>query len=176
MIEQTNEIVRRVAHLAGRPVLRECRALLSTTPRLPGIDGRKASKSLGNAIPLSASDDEIRSKVNAMFTDPGHVRASDPGQVDGNVVFAYLRAFDEDQEAVAELEARYRRGGLGDVTVKQRLVDVLRAIIAPIRERRADASRDTDALREMIADGSAAARFTASEVLRDVRAVFALGT
>src|SRR5690348_416408 len=125
MIEQTNEIVRRLAHLAGHPVLPECRALLSSTPRLPGIDGRKASKSLGNAIELSASDAEIRAKVNAMYTDPGHVLASDPGRVEGNVVFAYLNAFDDDRDAVAELEAHYRRGGLGDVVVKRRLVDAL---------------------------------------------------
>jgi tryptophanyl-tRNA synthetase len=175
MIEQTNEIVRRLAHLAGRAVLPECRALLSTTPRLPGIDGRKASKSLGNAIALSASDDEIRAKVNAMYTDPHHVRASDPGEVDGNVVFAYLNAFDDDRAAVADLEARYRRGGLGDVSVKRRLVDVLSATIAPMRERRALLARDPAAVLDIIRDGTAVARFTASDVLRDVRALFALG-
>jgi tryptophanyl-tRNA synthetase len=174
MIEQTNEIVRKLAQLAGRAVLPECRALLSTTPRLPGIDGRKASKSLGNAISLSASDDEIRSKVNAMYTDPAHVRASDPGRVEGNVVFAYLQAFDEDRDAVTELEAQYRRGGLGDVSLKRRLFDVLRAIIGPIRERRALLERDRDAVLDIIRDGTATARFIASDVLRDVRAVFAL--
>jgi len=175
MIEQTNEIVRRVAYLAGRQVLRECRALLSETPRLPGIDGRKASKSLGNAIALSASDDEIRSKVHAMYTDPAHIRASDPGRVEGNVVFAYLNAFDEDRDAVAELEAHYRRGGLGDVALKRRLVEVLRGVIAPIRERRALVARDRGIVMDMIRDGSAIARFTASDVLHDVREVFGLG-
>ena len=103
MIEQTNEIVRRIAHIAGRQIVPECRALLSHTPRLPGVDGRKASKSLGNAIPLAATRDEIRTLVRAMYTDPGHARASDPGTVEGNVVFAYLDAFDPDGEAVAEL-------------------------------------------------------------------------
>jgi tryptophanyl-tRNA synthetase len=83
MIEQTNEIVRRLAHLAGHPLLPECRPLLSDTPRLPGIDGRKASKSLGNAIALSAAPEEIRAKVRAMFTGPGHLRASEPGRVEG---------------------------------------------------------------------------------------------
>lgn len=175
MIEQTNEIVRRLAHLAGRAVLPECRAMLSSTPRLPGIDGRKASKSLGNAIPLSASDDEIRRLVHAMYTDPGHARASDPGHVEGNVVFAYLRAFDPDQEELAELEARYRRGGVGDSAIKARLTAVLQQLLAPIRERRAAFARDPEAARELVHDGSAAARFVASDVLRDVRAVFALG-
>jgi tryptophanyl-tRNA synthetase len=111
MIEQTNEIVRRLAHLAGGPVLPECRALLSRTPRLPGVDGRKASKSLGNAIGLSASPDEVRRLINAMFTDPAHIRASDPGRVEGNVVFAYLDAFDPDREGLSALATQYQRGG-----------------------------------------------------------------
>ena len=172
MIEQTNEIVRRLAHLAGRPVLPECRALLSDTPRLPGVDGRKASKSLGNAIALSATPDEISAAVRAMFTDPGHVRASDPGRVEGNVVFAYLRAFDPDQAAVAELEAHYRRGGLGDMAVKRRLDDVLQALIAPIRERRATFAADPGEVLAIVARGTARARQVAAAVLTDVRGVF----
>ena len=79
MVEQTNEIVRRLAHLAGRSLLPECSPLLSASPRLPGVDGRKASKSLGNAIALSAAPDEVRAKVRAMFTDSEHLRTSDPG-------------------------------------------------------------------------------------------------
>jgi tryptophanyl-tRNA synthetase len=174
MIEQTNEIVRRLAHLAGRPVLPECRALLSNTPRLPGIDGRKASKSLGNAIPLSASPDEIRAAVRAMYTDPGHVRANDPGRVDGNVVFAYLNAFDPDRAAVRELEAHYTRGGLGDVALKRRLEEVLQALLEPIRLRRAEAADDPDAARAILRDGTRRARETIKSVVADVRAVFAL--
>jgi tryptophanyl-tRNA synthetase len=174
MIEQTNEIVRRLAHLAGRPVLPECRAHLSSTPRLPGVDGRKASKSLGNAIALSATPDDIRAAVRAMFTDPKHVRASDPGRVEGNVVFAYLRAFDPDQAAVTELEEHYRRGGLGDVQVKRRLEDVLQAMLEPIRARRAEAAADPEGARAILRAGTERARRTAREVLADVRAVFAL--
>ena len=176
MIEQTNEIVRRLAHLAGRPVLPECRALLSATTRLPGIDGRKASKSLGNAISLSAPDDEIRRLVHAMFTDPGHVRASDPGRVEDNVVFAYLRAFDPDQQAVAELEAHYRRGGLGDAALKERLTHILQTFLAPIRERRALYAQDRDIVRDVLRDGTKASRSTASAVLEEVRDVFSLGS
>ncbi len=174
MIEQTNEIVRRLAHIAGRPVLAECRALLSNTPRLPGIDGRKASKSLGNAIALSASPDEIRDAVRAMFTDPAHLRAADPGRVEGNVVFAHLRAFDPDQPAVAELEAHYRRGGLGDATVKRRLEDILQALLAPIRERREAAARNLASVDEIVRGGTARARVVAAGVLDDVRQAFAL--
>jgi len=174
MIEQTNEIVRRLAHLAGAPVLPECRALLSDTPRLPGVDGRKASKSLGNAISLGATPDEIRASVRAMYTDPAHVRVSDPGTVEGNVVFAYLDAFDPDREAVAELKAHYRRGGLGDVTLKRRLEELLMALVAPIRERRLAMAGDPAMPDEVVRTGTARARETAAGVLADVRRVFAL--
>jgi tryptophanyl-tRNA synthetase len=174
MIEQTNEIVRRLAFIAGRSVLRECRALLSDTPRLPGVDGRKASKSLGNAIALTAGPDEIRAAVRAMYTDPAHLRASDPGKVEDNVVFAYLNAFDPDREAVAELEAHYRRGGLGDVAVKRRLEEVLQALVAPIRERRAALAAERDHASAILARGTARARDVAGAVLADVRAAFAI--
>lgn len=174
MIEQTNEIVRRVNRLANAPILPECRALLSSTPRLPGVDGRKASKSLGNAIPLSATSDEIRQLVHAMYTDPGHVRASDHGRVEGNVVFAYLDAFDPDRTAVAELKERYRGGGLGDAALKQRLGDVLGAIIAPIRARRAELARDRGYVMDVLRAGSERADVVTKAVLRDVRGAFAL--
>jgi tryptophanyl-tRNA synthetase len=174
MIEQTNEIVRRLEFIAARPVLPECRALLSDTPRLPGIDGRKASKSARNAIALSATPDEIRAAVRAMFTDPSHVRIEDPGHVEGNVVFAHLRAFDPDRAAVAELEDRYRRGGLGDAALKLRLEQLLEAVIAPIRERRAEFARDPATARAILGRGTARARDTAAMVLADVRSVFAI--
>jgi tryptophanyl-tRNA synthetase len=174
MIEQTNEIVRRLAFIAERPVLPECRALLSDTPRLPGIDGRKASKSAGNAIPLSATPDEIRVAVRAMFTDPAHVRVDDPGQVEGNVVFAHLRAFDPDTAEVTVLEDKYRHGGLGDVAVKRRLEELLEAVIGPIRERRLVLAREPGLARDVLARGTARMREAAAKVLTDVRSVFAI--
>jgi tryptophanyl-tRNA synthetase len=174
MLEQTNEIVRRVNRLAGRDVLPECRPLLSSTPRLPGVDGIKASKSLGNAISLSACPDEIQRAVHAMYTDPNHLRASDPGRVEGNVVFAYLDAFDPDVDAVAELKAHYTRGGLGDVTLKRRLNDILQAFIEPIRDRRAVFAQDHEAVIAMLREGTARAAVRTEAVLRDVRDVFAL--
>jgi len=174
MIEQTNEIVRRVNRLGGASVLPECRALLTSTPRLPGVDGRKASKSLGNAIPLSATSDEVRRLVRAMYTDPSHVRASDPGRVEGNVVFAYLDAFDPDRAAVSELKERYRGGGLGDVALKRRLEAVLDSLLAPIRARRAQLAGDRAYVMDVLRAGSARASDTTEAVLRDVRAAFAL--
>jgi tryptophanyl-tRNA synthetase len=176
MIEQTNEIVRRVNRLAGTRVLPECRALLSATPRLPGIDGRKASKSTGNAIPLSATSEEIRARVRAMYTDPSHARASDPGRVEGNVVFAYLDAFDPDQAAVHELKERYHRGGLGDVVLKRRLEAVLDALLSPIRARRAELARDRAYVVDVLRAGSERAAEITEDVLRDVRGAFGLDT
>ena len=174
MIEQTNEIVRRVNRLAGASALSECRALLSSTPRLPGIDGRKASKSLGNAIPLTANADEIHRLVRAMYTDPGHARASDPGRVEGNVVFAYLDAFDPEPATVEELKERYRGGGLGDVALKQRLEVVLEALIAPIRARRAELAQDRAYVADLLRAGSERANITTEAVLREVRGAFGL--
>jgi tryptophanyl-tRNA synthetase len=175
MLEQANEIVRRVNRLAEASILPECRALLSSTPRLPGVDGRKASKSLGNAIPLGASADQIRELVRAMYTDPEHVRASDPGRVEGNVVFAYLDAFDPDAVAVEELKAHYRHGGLGDMVVKRRLVEVLERVIAPMRARRAELAGDRAYLREVLRDGTGRAAAVTRGVLGEVRRAFALG-
>jgi tryptophanyl-tRNA synthetase len=176
MIEQTVEIVSRINRLGNRDILPTPIALLSNTPRLPGIDGKaKASKSLGNAIALSASPDVIRESVRRMFTDPGHVRAADPGQVEGNVVFAYLDAFDPDPGAVAALKERYRAGGLGDTLVKQRLDAVLQALLAPIRERRARFAQDPAEVMRLIEVGTAEAREIASATLTEVRAVFGLG-
>lgn len=174
MIEQTNEIVRRVNRLAGTPVLPECRALLSSTPRLPGIDGRKASKSLGNAIPLSATADEIRNLARAMYTDPGHLRASDPGRVEGNVVFAYLDAFDPDTDAVTDLKLHYQRGGLGDAILKRRLEAILEALISPIRTRRLSLSADRTHVRQLIDTGTSRADKMTRTVLCTVRRAFSL--
>jgi tryptophanyl-tRNA synthetase len=174
MIEQTNEIVRRLASIAGHEVVPECRALLSNTPRLPGVDGRKASKSLGNAIALSASPDEIGAKVRAMFTDPAHVRAGDPGHVEGNVVFAYLQAFDPRRDEVAELEQRYRAGGLGDVALKRRLEELLQSLLEPVRSRRELLARDPDSVLAMLRAGTERARPVVAAVLADVREVFFL--
>lgn len=150
MIEQTNEIVRRVNRQIGQDLLPECKALLSNMARLPGFDGKaKMSKSLGNTIVLNASDKDIKKAVNAMYTDPNHLRIEDPGQVEGNIVFTYLDAFDPNKEEVEELKAHYRRGGLGDGTVKKRLEGVLKELITPIRERREELAKDPDYIMDL---------------------------
>ncbi|MEE1610753.1 tryptophan--tRNA ligase [Microvirga sp. CF3016] len=171
LIEQTNEIVRRLNRQIGRDILPEARALIPSVGRLPGVDGRaKMSKSQGNAIPLSATPDAIRDAVRRMYTDPNHLRASDPGTVEGNVVFTYLDAFDEDLATVEDLKARYRRGGLGDAAVKGRLEEILQALLAPIRERRAALAADAGAVLDVLRAGTQDARKTTQATLDDVRA------
>ncbi|WP_424930257.1 tryptophan--tRNA ligase [Amaricoccus tamworthensis] len=174
LIEQTNEIVRRINATAGHEVLPEAQAVIPKAGRLPGIDGKaKMSKSGGNAIPLSASPEEIRKAVRAMFTDPNHLRVEDPGRVEGNVVFSYLDAFDGDQEGLEDLKAWYRRGGLGDSKIKARLEGILQELIAPVRERRERLAREPGYILDVIRDGTDRARERTEATKRDV--VDALG-
>jgi tryptophanyl-tRNA synthetase len=170
LIEQTNEIVRRINNQIGRAVLAEAEAVIPKVGRLPGVDGKaKMSKSQGNAILLSASREEIGQAVHRMYTDPNHLRAGDPGTVEGNVVFTYLDAFDADEAGVTELKAHYRRGGLGDMVVKQRLEAVLQDLLAPIRERRAALARDRDVALDVLREGTAKARAVTQATLGEVR-------
>ncbi|HHP0286642.1 tryptophan--tRNA ligase [Acinetobacter baumannii] len=170
MIEQTNEIVRRVNRQIGQDLLPECKALLSNMTRLPGFDGKaKMSKSLGNTIVLNASDKDIKKAVNAMYTDPNHLRIEDPGQVEGNIVFTYLDAFDPNKEEVEELKAHYRRGGLGDGTVKKRLEGVLKELITPIRERREELAKDPDYIMDVLRQGTDKCRIITQQTLDEVK-------
>lgn len=169
MIEQTREIVRRFNHLYA-PVLVEPQELLSACSRLPGLDGgHKMSKSLGNAIFLKDSADEVRRKVMSMYTDPKHLRASDPGQVEGNPVFTYLDAFDPDKANVAALKDHYARGGLGDVQVKKHLTDVLEDALRPIRERRLEFAEDMEAVRQVVREGTEQGRAVAAYTMAQAR-------
>ena len=159
LVEQTNEIVRRINATADRDVLPEARAVIPSSGRLPGIDGEaKMSKSGGNAIPLFASSDMISAAVRAMFTDPSHLRVEDPGRVEGNVIFTYLDAFDEDHTELEEMKAHYRRGGLGDSKIKRHLEDILQALLAPIRQRRAELAAEPAYVWGIIRNGTAKAR------------------
>lgn len=167
MIEQTNEIVRRINREIGRDLLPEARALIPRVGRLPGLDGKsKMSKSLGNTIPLSATPDEIRDVVRRMFTDPNHLRASDPGTVEGNVVFTYLDAFGED---LTQLEALKARGGLGDTHVKRRLDEILQALLTPIRERRATLARDPGYVLDVLQQGTMKAQGLTQSTFDELR-------
>jgi len=175
MIEQSNEIVRRLNRQAGREVLPEARALISSVGRLPGIDGRsKMSKSAGNAIALSATPAQIAEAVQGMFTDPDHLRVSDPGRVEGNVVFTYLDAFDENHDEIEELKAHYRRGGLGDAALKRRLDDCLQALLGPIRERRAEFARRPDFVMDVLRAGTGRASKVTETTLDEVKSALGM--
>ena len=170
MIEQTNEIVHKMNSLTTTPILRHCKALLSDVSRLPGIDGNaKMSKSLGNTLTLSASEEEIHRAVSAMYTDPNHLRVADPGQVEGNVVFTYLDAFHTDKTFVAEMKAHYQRGGLGDRQCKNALETCLQELLAPIRERRATYIQDKGMLLALLRRGSERAHELTQLTLHEVK-------
>lgn len=175
VIEQTNEIVRTFNRIYNCDVLVEAKALIPEIARLPGLDGKaKMSKSLGNALFLSDSMDEVARKVRLMYTDPTHLRASDPGKIEGNVVFTYLDAFDPDKQKVAEMKEHYQRGGLGDMIVKKRLLEVLEAFLTPIQERRQHFSKNPDYIRDMLQQGSAKASAVAANTLDQVKEVMHL--
>lgn len=170
MIEQTNEIVRSFNHTYKTNVLVEAQALISAVPRLPGTDGKaKMGKSLGNAIFLSDSADDVAKKVMSMYTDPNHLRVEDPGQVEGNTVFAYLDVFDPNKTHVAALKEQYQRGGLGDVKLKRYLADVLNAMLDPIRERRAEFAKHPDEVMAIVMQGTQKTRDVAAHTMQQVK-------
>ena len=168
-IEQANEIVHKFNAIYGE-VFPKVKVVTSDVGRLVGIDGNaKMSKSLGNGIYLSDSNAEIEKKVMMMYTDPGHIHVQDPGKVEGNVVFQYLDIFDTDKGEVARLKGEYQKGGLGDVVIKKRLIGILQELITPIRERREALAQDPQAIMKILEEGTARARETAQETLREVR-------
>jgi len=170
MIEQTNEIVHKMNSLLASPVLHHCQAMLSQTSRLPGIDGNaKMSKSLGNTLTLSATEEEIHNAVSAMYTDPNHLRVNDPGTIEGNVVFTYLDAFHPDQAKVAAMKAHYQQGGLGDRACKNELETCLQELIAPMRERRNTFIQDKGQLMALLREGSERARTVTQATLDEVK-------
>jgi tryptophanyl-tRNA synthetase len=169
MIEQTNEIVDRFNAVYGK-VFEKVKAVVPKISRLPGIDGAaKMSKSLGNAIYLSDSSKEISEKVMMMYTDPAHLKVSDPGHVKGNMVFTYLDVFDPNKEEIEELKKQYKKGGLGDVVLKKRLIGVLESVIGPIRNRREEFAKDPNNIIKILEKGTLEAQEVVQETLEEVR-------
>ena len=181
MIEQTKEIVRKFNSLYGDTLV-EPEIILpenESSLRLPGIDGKaKMSKSLNNCIYISDSEDEIKQKVMQMYTDPDHIKVSDPGKIEGNTVFTYLNSFCKDEHFqkylpeynnLNELKDHYRRGGLGDMKVKKFLNAILQEELKPIRLRREKFAENPDLVYDILLKGSIRARKTASETLQKVK-------
>ena len=156
MIEDTNFIVRKFNDMYGAGTLKECKAKVPEQfSRLIGIDGKaKMSKSLGNCIYLKSTSDELWTQVKQMYTDPNHIRVEDPGQIEGNVVFTYLDAFDENKQEVARLKDQYRQGGLGDMKIKKYLFEVLDNKFKGIRERRLELAADKAQIIKILKEGT----------------------
>ena len=182
MLEQTKEIVRKFNSVYGDTLV-EPEILLPENQaclRLPGTDGKaKMSKSLGNCIYLSEEPDEIQKKVFSMFTDPTHIKVSDPGKLEGNTVFTYLDAFCRpeyfaeflpDYANLQELKDHYTGGGLGDMKVKRFLNNVLQAELEPIRNRRKEYQKDIPYVYEILKKGSEKAEAVAEKTLQEVKA------
>ena len=181
MIEQAREIVRRFNYIYGETLV-EPEILLPDNAaclRLPGTDGKaKMSKSLGNCIYLSDPADEVEKKVRSMYTDPTHIKVSDPGKLEGNCVFSYLDAFCRPEHFerylpeypnLDELKAHYTRGGLGDMKVKKFLAAIMQEELTPIRERRREFEKDIPGVYEMLKKGCEAAREMAAQTMSEVR-------
>jgi tryptophanyl-tRNA synthetase len=172
-LELSREIVRRFHNFFGHLFV-EPQPLLTTFPRLPGLDNRKMSKSYGNTINLSDAAKTVEEKVRQMYTDPTRIRADIPGTVEGNPVFTYHDAFNPDTAEVEDLKARYRAGRVGDVEVKMKLARALNAHLEPMRARRADLAARPERLREILHEGSKKARGIAMETMERVRAAVKL--
>jgi len=144
-------------------------------PVLPGTDGRaKMSKSLGNAIYLSDPPGVVAAKVRRMYTDPARTAAGVPGTVEGNPVFVYHDAFNDQPAEVAELKERYRAGEIGDAEVKERLTAALNRFLDPIRARRAALEADEGLVEELIVSGTERTRREVRRTLADMRAAMGL--
>lgn len=172
-LELSREVVRRFHNFYGE-VFVEPQPLLTPTPRLPGLDNRKMSKSYNNTIDLADAAEDVVKKIRQMYTDPKRVRADIPGTVEGNPVFIYHDAFNPNRNEVDDLKARYRAGAVGDVEVKTKLAAAVNAVLDPIRERRAAALARPGYLREVLMEGSRKARLVAQETMARVRSAVKL--
>ena len=181
MIEQTNEIVHKFNSIYGS-VLKQCSALIpdnALEARLPGLDGKsKMSKSLNNCIYLSDTKEEVQRKVMMMYTDPDHIKVSDPGKVEGNAVFMYLDAFCEDSDFTKylpeyknldELKSAYQKGGLGDMVIKRFLINVLERLLSEFRNRRKSYEDNIELVYEIINEGTKKAQIEANNTLEEVK-------
>ena len=182
MIEQTREIVRSFNRIYKEEVLVEPQAVLPKSEaalRLPGIDGNaKMSKSLGNGIYLADTKEEVKRKVMSMYTDPDHIHVEDPGKVENNTVFTYLDVFAQDSDFdkywpeyknLEELKAHYQKGGVGDVKLKKFLLQILEALLDPIREKRKYYEAHVEDVYKMLEEGSQKAIAKANETLHEVK-------
>lgn len=182
MIEQTREIVRSFNSTYNSEVLVIPNAVLPENEvcnRLPGTDGQaKMSKSLGNCIYLSDDSETLKKKVQSMYTDPNHIKITDPGKVEGNIVFTYLDAFASDEhftkylpeyKNLDELKDHYRKGGLGDSKIKMFLYNILEELLTPIREKRHYYEQRIEEVLTTLQQGTEEANKYANNTLKEVK-------
>ena len=182
MIEQTREIVRSFNSTYNSECLIIPNAVLPENEvcnRLPGTDGQaKMSKSLGNCIYLSDDSETLKKKVQSMYTDPNHIKITDPGKVEGNIVFTYLDAFASDEhftkylpeyKNLDELKEHYRKGGLGDSKIKMFLYNILEELLTPIREKRHYYEQRIEEVLTTLQQGTEEANKYANNTLKEVK-------
>jgi len=165
-LELAREIVRRFNYLY-RPTFPEPQAKLTPYPVLPGLDGRKMSKSYGNVILMAEEPEEIRSKIGSMITDPQRARRKDPGNPEVCSVFALHKIFNLEETEGIDVDCR--QAGIGCVDCKKRLADKLVEFLAPIHERRRNWAKDPHAVEDLLAAGAAKAREVAAVTMAEVR-------
>lgn len=175
ILELTNKVAKYFNKLTKANYFPKVNGLYSAHGRLQGLDGNnKMSKSLNNAIFLKDDFETLRKKVNLMFTDPNHIKVSDPGKIEGNVVFMFLDVFDPDKNSLDELKLAYQKGGVSDGSVKQRLLEILDLKFSPIREERLRLSKDPSYLLSVLKSGTEKSLEVAEENLKFIREHFTL--
>lgn len=170
VLEFGNDIIRMFHNSFQCEIFKKIVPMISEIPRLVGTDGyQKMSKSLGNVIGLNYSKKEIEDSVRKMYTDPGHIKVSDPGKIEGHVVFKFLELFHSNKIEVEALKAHYQKGGLGDMVLKKMLMQDLDNLIAPMREKRL-LLKDDDLL-DILKSGTKSARQQAQVQMEKVREI-----
>ncbi|MBI4395995.1 MAG: tryptophan--tRNA ligase [Elusimicrobia bacterium] len=164
-LELCQEIARRFNHIYG-PVFQEPKALLGQTPKVPGLDGRKMSKSYGNAVELTETSEGLWQKISRMYTDPQKIRANDPGHPEGCVVYALHKIYNS-QSAVRETECR--EGRIGCVACKKHLLSLMEPALKPLHEKRAELAKKPNLVRDVLEAGNEKAHQAARTTLDEAR-------
>ena len=189
MIEQYNEIIKKFNFLYGNgnEILKPCKIMLPSNKssfRLPGTDGKnKMSKSLNNCIYIKDDEETLKKKVMSMYTDPTHIKVSDPGHIEGNTVFTYLDAFSNDEhfklfypefKNLDELKKQYQKGGIGDIKIKQFLLNILIKELKIVRDKRKEYEERIDDVVNILKEGNKKANIQANKVLKRIKQAIGL--
>ncbi len=167
-LEFSREVVRRFHHVMNKQVFVEPKPLLTSSPRVPGIDGRKMSKSFDNAIYISDDDETVQKKMMQAITDPARKRKDDPGNPDICNIFAYHKLY-TDEGAIKDIDSKCRSAGIGCVDCKRMCIENALNFWKPIKEKREQWDDEEEKLLEILRDGSKRARETARETMERVR-------